>query len=77
MKVMKDRPQQRISRRNSSGNASWGGAPAKKFREEIHQATQVGVGPQQKISRRNSPGQVGVGPQRKANGQPSWGVEYI
>ncbi|EXP62790.1 hypothetical protein V823_02539, partial [Staphylococcus aureus T62976] len=42
-------PTQRISKRNSTGNASWGGAPKKKAcKKYFYNNVQVGDGPQQR-----------------------------
>ncbi|HGO1496766.1 hypothetical protein [Staphylococcus aureus] len=38
-------PTQRISKRNSTNNASWGGPQHKEFRKEILQTMQVGGAP--------------------------------
>ena len=43
MQVGVGAPTKRISKRNSTSNASWGGAPTKEFQKEIQQAMQVGV----------------------------------
>ena len=43
---------QRISKRNSTNNASWGGAQHREFRKEILQTMRVGVGPQHREFRK-------------------------
>ncbi|MCG9843881.1 hypothetical protein LHK34_12915, partial [Staphylococcus argenteus] len=45
---------QRISRRNSTDNASWGGPNTEADGKSANKNVQVGVGPTQRISRRNS-----------------------
>ncbi|MCG9816109.1 hypothetical protein LHK32_08330, partial [Staphylococcus argenteus] len=43
-------PTQRISRRNSTGNASWGGPQHREIGPQLQQAMQVGVAPTQKLT---------------------------
>ncbi|MDM5368133.1 hypothetical protein P7374_04860, partial [Staphylococcus aureus] len=63
-------PTQRISKRNSTGNASWGVGPnTEKLDFQFLQTMQVGVwAPTQRISKRNSTGNAswGVGPNTEA-----------
>ncbi|ARJ19772.1 hypothetical protein B7467_05605 [Staphylococcus lugdunensis] len=47
-------PTQRLSKRKSTNNASWGGPQQREFREEIHQAKQVGVTETDSLSMRTN-----------------------
>ncbi|HCX3689507.1 TPA: hypothetical protein OZM61_001624 [Staphylococcus aureus] len=49
-------PTQRISKRNSTGNASWRGPNTEKLDSQFLQTMQVGGAPTQRISKRNSTG---------------------
>ncbi|EWC09043.1 hypothetical protein U307_02658, partial [Staphylococcus aureus F86379] len=76
-------PTQRISKRNSTGNASWGGAPTKRnWIPNFYRQCKLGCGPQHREFRKEilQAMRVGAGPQHREIGFPistdnaSWGV---
>ncbi|EYK93874.1 hypothetical protein V648_01363 [Staphylococcus aureus W32014] len=74
-------PTQRISKRNSTGNASWRGPNTENFEKKFYRQCKLGCGPQHREFRKEilQAMQVGDGPQQREIGfsistdNASWG----